>query len=358
MEGRDVDAGVADRPAERADHAGLVVVGDIEHVGRELRLHMDALDLDDARLVAREQRAGDAARLALGGHGQADHRHIVLGLLALDLANIDAALARDDRRVDHVDRGHEGLQQALQHDRGERPCVHRRGVALIFDRRRLEAGLGELTGEAAELLGELHIGLQARHLFRADGGHVERVGDGAGEQIVAHLLGHLDRDVLLRLRGRGAEMRRADHLIEREERIVLGRLDREDIEGCARDVAAFDRRFQRLLVDQAAARRIDDAHALLRLGQRLGIENVARLVRQRHVERDEIGPCEQRLQRDLLDVQIGRALGRKIGIVGDHLHAQAPPERRHDRADVAATDDTERLAEELNAHEAVLLPLA
>ncbi len=52
------------------------------------------------------------------------------------------------------------------------------------------------------------------------------------------------------------------------------------------------------------------------------------------------------------------ALGRQEGIIGDHLHAQATAAVGNDRADVAAADDAQRLVEELDAHEAVLLPLA
>ena len=46
---------------------GLSVVADVEHVRRELGLELDALDLDDARLLAAEQRAGDRAGVLLGG---------------------------------------------------------------------------------------------------------------------------------------------------------------------------------------------------------------------------------------------------------------------------------------------------
>jgi len=61
MEGRDIDAAVAEYGAEGADEARLVGIGDIEHVGAELGLHVDALDLDDPRLAVGEHRPGDAA---------------------------------------------------------------------------------------------------------------------------------------------------------------------------------------------------------------------------------------------------------------------------------------------------------
>jgi hypothetical protein len=48
---------------------------------------------------------------------------------------------------------------------------------------------------------------------------------------------------------------------------------------------------------------------------------------------------------------------RQERVVGDHLHLQAERTVGHDGADVAAADHPERLAEQLGAHEAVLLPL-
>ena len=50
--------------------------------------------------------------------------------------------------------------------------------------------------------------------------------------------------------------------------------------------------------------------------------------------------------------------GGQEGIVGDHLHPQAERAVGDDRADIAAADQAERLAGQLDAHEAVLLPLA
>src|SRR5215472_16301559 len=48
MEGRDVDAGVAERRGEAADETRLVEIGDVDHRGPELGVHADALDVDDA----------------------------------------------------------------------------------------------------------------------------------------------------------------------------------------------------------------------------------------------------------------------------------------------------------------------
>jgi hypothetical protein len=124
------------------------------------------------------------------------------------------------------------------------------------------------------------------------------------------------------------------------------------------DVAGVEPRLQRRLVDQPAACAVDDAHALLRLGQVLRRQDVAGLVSQWRVQRDEIGTGQQLIELDLLDAEFDAALGREEGIIGDHLHLQAARPLGDDRADIARPDQPQRLGRELHAHEAVLLPLA
>src|SRR3546814_7547605 len=66
-------------------------------------------------------------------------------------------------------------------------------------------------------------------------------------------------------------------------------------------MARVQRVLERLLVDQAAARAVDDAHALLRLGEILAAQDIARAVGERRVERDEVGTGQKIVERDLLD---------------------------------------------------------
>ena len=88
------------------------------------------------------------------------------------------------------------------------------------------------------------------------------------------------------------------------------------------------------------------------------LQDVARLVGQRRVQRDEIGAREQIVEIDLLDAQFDRALGRQERIERDHLHPQAMRAVGDDRPDIARADQPERLGGHLDPHEAVLLPLA
>ena len=80
--------------------------------------------------------------------------------------------------------------------------------------------------------------------------------------------------------GRGGEVRRHDDVVEREERAVV-RLLREDVEGGAGELARRQRLGQRLLVDQGAARGVDDPRAVLHLRDPLAVDHAPGLVGQR-----------------------------------------------------------------------------
>ena len=130
-----------------------------------------------------------------------------------------------------------------QLQRGE---VHLGDRAVIEDVDRLDRLVRHLADEAAQMVGQLDPGAHDLGLFGGDRRHVERVGHGAGQQVVRHLLGHLKRDVLLRLGGGGAQMRRADDVRQAEERVLRRGLLGEDVEGGAGDMARFQQLGQRL----------------------------------------------------------------------------------------------------------------
>ena len=104
-------------------------------------------------------------------------------------------------------------------------------------------------------------------------------------------------------------MRRGHHLLIAEQNVGLGGLFLEHVEGGAREMAGIERRLQRRLVDQSAARAIDDARAFLHLADGVGGDDVPRLVGERRMQRDEIGARQQIVQLDFLDAEIGGALG-------------------------------------------------
>jgi hypothetical protein len=67
---------------------------------------------------------------------------------------------------------------------------------------------------------------------------------------------------------------------------------------------------------------------------------------------------QQRVEICLLHAHFHRAFLGEEGIVGNDLHLEAKRAAGDDRADVARADQAKRLAGHLNAHEAVLRPLA
>jgi len=164
---------------------------------------------------------------------------------------------------------------------------------------------------------------QPRRFLGRDRGKVDGIRDRAAQQIVRHLLGDLQGDVFLRLGSGGSEMRRTHHVGMAEQRIAGRRLLGEHVEGGAGDLAGIERDAQGVLIDQAAARAIDDAHALLHCGDRLAVDDAFRLFRERRVQGDNIGAPEQLGELDLVHAQLRRALGREEGIIGDHLHFQS-----------------------------------
>ena len=215
------------------------------------------------------------ARAPLGRDDDPDQGLIIDRLGAPRLADPDVALAADHRRIDHVDRRELRRQQPGQRDRGQRLDVELGDRALVFDRDRGDAGLGQLPGKAAELLGELHVGPEPRRLLGGQRRHVDRVDDGAGQQEIGHLLGDLQRHVLLRLGGRGAEMRRGDDIVAAEQRVLQRRLVDKDIDRGAGDMTAVEGGGEVALDDETAAGAVDEAHAALHLGDRPRVDQVA-----------------------------------------------------------------------------------
>src|SRR6202034_2589647 len=114
---------------------------------------------------------------------------------------------------------------------------------------------------------------------------------------------------------------------------------------------SVERYAQAGLVDKAATGAIDDANAGLGLRQILRRENVARLRRHRRVQGDEIGAREEIIKFKLFHAKLLGALSAQERIKGDDPHLQSQGARGSDRANVAAADDSERLAGQLDTHE-------
>ena len=120
----------------------------------------------------------------------------------------------------------------------------------------------------------------------------------------------------------------------------------------------FNRVGQRRFVNQVAACGVDQADALLRPGQPLGVDEVAGLLVARHVERHVVGAREEIVERHQLDAEVAGHLLRDERVVRDDAHAERRGAARDLLADPAEPGEAERLVAQLFAEKLLLLPLA
>jgi hypothetical protein len=203
-------------------------------------------------------------------------------------------------------------------------------------------GQGE---ERADRLGRLagrHVHGE-RHELPGQGEH-DHLGDGLAR-------------LVLGLDGGGAEVGRGHHRVELEQGRLSGGLDRPDVDGGTGHDAVLDGGGEGRLVDDPAPGHVDDPQPRLGLGQQRRVEQPGRLRRLRHVQRDEVRPLHQLLEREQLDAHGPGPVGRDVGVERHELHAEGVGPLRHERADAAEADDAEDLAVELDALPLRPLPL-
>ena len=224
--------------------------------------------------------------------------------------------------------------------------ANERGVALaevsrIGNLQAHGAALRGLRRKRAEPLGQLQERLQLAVLLGADGRHVDRRQHHAVLEKVAHLLGDADADLLLRLGGGAADVRRGHDVFPSEQRRSVRRLSLEYVKRGSGHFAGRQRVVERLAVDQLAAGAVDDAHAVFHLGDRLGPDQLARFGLQGKVQRDVVGAGVKLVDVQQLYVGVRCGVARNIRVVGDDLHAERLGAPGHLAADVAEADDAQ-----------------
>ena len=106
-------------------------------------------------------------------------------------------------------------------------------------------------------------------------------------------------------------MRGADDFFIAEQRMLFGGLFRKNVQSRARNLTRVQPRLQIRFDDQTAARAIDDIDAFLAFCQRCGVDDGARLICQRRMERNEIRAVEQLIQFDFFNAQFFGAFDRR-----------------------------------------------
>ncbi len=325
----------------------------------EREVHVVVPDGDDLLEVLRTgQRAGDRHLLAVGeGAAHGDDVAVLARLGAGGQAHLDTAFLGEQRGVDVRHRlVDDVLEDALEGGQLQHLHVVLGDLAVDLDVQADRDLAGERGEDPAQALGQRQTGLDV--LGDDTALHVHRVRHELTGEREAHRAGDGDTGLLLRLVRGGTEVRGGDDLVELEQRGVRAGLLRVDVEAGTGDPALLQRRVQRLLVDDPAARGVDDAHARLDLAQRLVADQTEGLGRLGEVDGDEVGDLQQLVQREHLDAHLCGPGGLHVGVVGDDLHAEGGHALRDERADAAEADDAEGLLGQLDTRVLAALPLA
>ena len=130
----------------------------------------------------------------------------------------------------------------------------------------------------------------------------------------------------------------SDHDVVAVQQRVFGfeRFGRGDVETGGVDLAGVERVDQRLGVDHATAGGVDDDHAVLHPGERVGVEQVAGLVGERRVQGDHSALGEDRVEVDLF------VLGDlDVRVTDDHPHVHRRTHARDPAADAPVPDNAD-----------------
>ncbi len=231
----DVDAGLAEDGADTADDSGDVAIAQVDDRPFRPELERQPVDLDHSGVLPREEGGvGPAGRGA--GERQAERAGVDAGLLVPRLADREAAVLRDEHRVDVVDRfGRVRLERAL--DRGHRDRakqVLRQSPGFYGQPR--EMARNQRRKKVGRALGQPHPAGSAARVLGSAERKVHRRNVGSSGERLEKRLDRLGRDPLLGLDRGGAEVRRRDDVGQLQQRVVrVGRLGVEDVEGGAGD---------------------------------------------------------------------------------------------------------------------------
>ena len=157
--------------------------------------------------------------------------------------------------------------------------------------------MDQLHLQRADLLGQRHVRRQRAIVHAVGKRQIDHVAEVDAAQRIDHLLHDLHGHIALRLDRVRADVRRGNHVLQRQqlrqERIGLGRLAAVHVDAGARDFAGHQRLVQRLLVVDAAARAVDQDHAIFHLRDLTRADHAARLFGQRRVNGDDVGSGQQ-----------------------------------------------------------------
>ena len=152
-------------------------------------------------------------------------------------------------------------------------------------------------------------------------------------------------------------MRRRDEIIQFQQRRFRIGFSLEDIERGAGNLAAFQALVQIVFVDDAAARAIQNAHAVSHPGNGVLVDQVASVFGKRHVNGDEVGLPEDLLKIDQFETAREMRIRIDVRIVSNDVHAHGLALARDFTADAAEANDAQGLSCQLHTLELRFFPL-
>ena len=219
--------------------------------------------------------------------------------------------------------------------------------------------MGGLPGKTAQALAKVQVRRKRRHVLRVHRGHVDRVADTPAAQHVGHGLGDLQSYAVLSLHRGSSQVGRQIQVFDGTKLMVLGQgFGLVYVQSGHGHLARAQGVRQGALLDNSPAGAIENAHAVLHLGEGGFVHHAVRFLRLRHMDGQIVGPGETFVQLHLLHLELLRSGFRQVRVVGKHLHFEGLGPLGHLGPDAPESEHHQGLPPQLRALQLLALPLA
>ena len=188
----------------------------------------------------------------------------------------------------------------------------------------------------------------AEYTTGSTGFDVDREGNEVASEGLDHLFGDRLTGSILRLAGRGTEMRGRDDAGYTDEGGLGGGFVVEHVDGSTGDLTGGDRLGKREFVDDAAAGDVNDPQMRLGEPETFLVDQPDGLAGLRHMEGEKVGCRNEVVEFKELDVEVFGRFGWDERIVGNDLHTERNGAMGDKATDTTEADNAERLVLEFD----------
>ena len=273
---------------------------------------------------------------ALGGDEGAAHPLALQHGVGADRGAVNDRLEPACRLAERGEARHEAVRLVR---RGRRHLGDAHGRRVRIDQQQVGEGAADIDPEPAAGGCVAHGLPPTRHLGRRQPQALQRV---------AHQLQRHAQQAVGGLGGHEGGVGRQRHVLQRRQWMSpVDRLVGEDIEAGCPDPASLHGLDQGRLVDDRAARGVDQHGIGAHQGEAARVDDAPGLVVEAEMKRDNVGFREQRIEG--LDRGALQVCRHAAPVPGDDVHADPGAEAHHLAADAAGADHAQGLARELYA---------